>query len=122
MWLHRPTPPSQVFSHADGCKIVKAEPNVQIPWSEIERGHWRATCVCGSQDLYEPARRRARVDPLDPSTAKHLGACEFREATDRAVLRFVLKVREGADPSYSWVTCSACDCGWPVPVYAEEVG
>jgi hypothetical protein len=49
----------------------------------------------------------------------HLAACEFREATDRAVLQLVLKVRDGADPSYSWVRCSACDCGWPVPVYAE---
>jgi hypothetical protein len=52
----------------------------------------------------------------------HLGACEFRETTDRAVLQVVLRVRDGADPSYSWVTCGACDCGWPVPVYAEEVG
>ena len=48
------TPPSQVFSHADGCKIVKADPNVQIPWSEIESGHWRATCQCGSQHYHEP--------------------------------------------------------------------
>jgi len=79
---------------------------------------WRATYLCGSQDLYEPGARPARVDPLDPSTAKHLGQCEFRDTTDLAVLRIVLKVRDGADPSYVWVTCSACDCGWSVPVYA----
>jgi hypothetical protein len=115
---HRP--PSRVFPHADGCKIVEADPNVQIPWSEIQRGHRRATCVCGSQDYYEPAGRPARVDPLDPSRAMHLGACEFRETTDRVVLQVVLKIRDEADPSYSWVTCNACDCAWHVPVYAEE--
>jgi hypothetical protein len=114
--------PTWPFAHADNCKIVKADPGVEIPWSEIERGYWRATCVCGNQDYYEPASKPARVDPLDPSTAMHLGACEFREATDRAVLQIVLKVRDGADSSYSWVTCSACDCGWPVPVHAESVG
>jgi len=33
--------------HADNCKILKADPGVQIEWSEVETGHWRAVCQCG---------------------------------------------------------------------------
>ena len=110
-------PSSQPFSHSDDCKIVKADPGVEIPWSEVEGGHWRAVCVCGSQDYYVPAGRPARLDPLDPSTAMHAGECEFKDVTDRAVLRVVLKVRDGADQSYKWVSCGGCDYSWPVSVY-----
>jgi hypothetical protein len=49
----------------------------------------------------------------------NLGQCQFKHVTDRAVLTVVLKVRDGADSSYVWVECGGCDCGWPVPVYAE---
>jgi hypothetical protein len=73
----------------------------------------------GDESWYEPEPERRRLDPLDPSTAMHLGACEFREATDRALLQLALKIRDGADPSYKWVSCGGCDCSWPVPVYAE---
>jgi hypothetical protein len=34
--------PDRVFSHAEGCKILAADPSVRIEWSEIERGHWQA--------------------------------------------------------------------------------
>jgi hypothetical protein len=29
----------KAFIHADDCKIVKADPGVEIPWSEVESGH-----------------------------------------------------------------------------------
>jgi hypothetical protein len=74
-------------------------------WSSSARGS-------GSEDVYEePADRRVRLDPLDPKTSRHAGQCEFASETDVALLRVVLKVRDGA-----------CDAGWQVPYYAESVG
>ena len=37
--------PTQPFTHADDCKILEADPDVQIEWSEVETGHWEAVCV-----------------------------------------------------------------------------
>jgi hypothetical protein len=37
------------------------------------------------------------------------------------VLKFVLKVKEGADGGYWWVECGSCEYGWQVPHYAESV-
>jgi hypothetical protein len=70
----------------------------------------------------EPADRRVRFGPLDARTSRHLGQCEFVSETDPAVLRFVLKVKEGADGGYWWVECGTCECAWQVPYYAESVG
>ena len=42
--------------------------------------------------------------------------------TDAAILRAVLRVRDGAGGDYWWVECSACDCSWQVPHHAESVG
>jgi hypothetical protein len=39
--------PTKQFQHSDDCRILKADPSVDIPWSEIRRGVWRAECVCG---------------------------------------------------------------------------
>jgi hypothetical protein len=76
---------------------------------------------CGTEDVYEePADRRARLDPLEPSTFHHAGQCEHRDTTDPALLRAILKVREGAGEGYWWVECSACDTAWQVPHYAAE--
>jgi hypothetical protein len=55
----------------DDCKVVKADPGVQIPWNEVEPGHWVATCQCNSEHYYGPAAPRTRLDPLDPSTSRH---------------------------------------------------
>jgi hypothetical protein len=100
---------------------VKADPRVAILWSEVKSGHWQAASACGSEDVYKkPADRRARLDPLDPFTFRHAPQCEHRDTTDPAVLRAILKVREGAGGGYSWVQCGICDCGWQVPHYAEE--
>jgi hypothetical protein len=39
---------------------------------------------------------------------------------DPAVLRLVLKVKDGAGGDYWSVECGACDTGWQVPHYAAE--
>lgn len=112
--------PSQPFAHTDDCGIVRADPDVEIPWSRIEARRWQRICQCGAEGWSEPEPERARRDPLDPATAMHSGECEFREA-DRDVLRVALKVRDGAGgDDYWWVTCAGCDCSWAVPRYAEE--
>jgi hypothetical protein len=96
--------PTRPFSHADNCKILKADPGVEIKWSEVETGHWRAVCQCGSDDVYEEANRRVRLDPLDPKTSHHAPECEYA-ASDAAVLKIVLKIKEGAGGTYWWVAC-----------------
>ena len=113
-------PPDRPFTHSDTCKIVKADPGVSIPWSEVESGHWVATCVCGDQHYYAPPpNTRTRLDPIDPGTSRHGGACEFKDSTDRAVLRALLRIRPGLEEGYSWVECGACGFAWPVPDFAE---
>jgi hypothetical protein len=62
--------PDKAFSHAPECKIVEVTPDVEIPWSEIERGRWEAVCVCGTQYFREPVAGPPRLDPLDPSTGR----------------------------------------------------
>jgi hypothetical protein len=119
MFRRKYQPPSRPFSHADNCKILTADPGVEIEWSNLGGGRWTRVCVCGDETWYEPEPERRRLDPLDPSTAKHAGECEFRNA-DRNVLRVVLKVRDGADGDYWWVECGACDTAWQVPHYAAE--
>ena len=52
--LKKKTPPTQPFTHADNCRIVKADPDVQIEWVEVETGHWQAVCQCGVEDYREP--------------------------------------------------------------------
>ena len=109
--------PTQPFTHADDCKIVKADPTVQIEWSEVERGHWREVCVCGTEDHYEPVAARVRLDPYDPATFRHAGKCEHPSTSDPALTRVILKVRDGAGGGYWWVECGTCECGWQVPHY-----
>ena len=115
--------PSKAFSHADDCKILKADPGVEIQWSEIESGYWVAQCVCGKEYYRDSVTDpRVRLDPLDPKTSHHAPECEYAYATDAAVLKIVLKVKDGAGGTYWWVECGACDTGWQVPHYAESVG
>ena len=117
--------PTQSFVHTDYCKILKADPSTQIPWLEVERGHWVATCQGGIQHHHEPPEPRARLDPLDPSTFRHFPACEFRDTTDPALLRLLLTVQDGTGVSsgwsaYWWVTCGSCQTSWQVLHYAAE--
>jgi hypothetical protein len=113
--------PDKAFTHSDDCKILAADPGVEIQWSEIERGHWVAECVCGTEHYHDPvADRRVRLDPLDPATSGHLPQCEFVAATDPAVLKVLLKARER--DGYWWVECGSCEAGWQVPFYAGSIG
>ena len=50
---------------------------------------------------------RREMDLLDAKTSRH-GECEFASETDAAVLRVILKVRDGAGGSYYWVECGSC--------------
>jgi hypothetical protein len=49
-----PSRPTEAFTHADGCKVVVADPGFQPEWQEIAEGHWRRICQCWSEDVYEP--------------------------------------------------------------------
>jgi hypothetical protein len=51
-----------------------------------------------------------------------LPQCDFAAETDAAVLRVILKVRDGAGGGYWWVECGSYDAGWQVTHYAESVG
>jgi len=111
--------PTRAFSHASDCKIVKADPGVEIQWQEVETGLWIAECQCGKEYHREPpADGRVRLDPMDPSTFRHQPACDQRDVTDPAIIRATLRVqdREG----YWWVECSMCACCWQTPYYAAE--
>jgi hypothetical protein len=84
---------------------------------------WRARRGERSENVYEePTDRRVRLDPYDPSTFRHAGQCEHRDASDPALLRVILKVRDGVGGGYWWVECGTCEWGWQVPHYAESVG
>ena len=87
------TGPTKVFDHIDGCKVLKADPSVEIPWNEVETGYWRAECLCTVEHYREPvADDRVRLDPLDPATARHLGQCEYVSETDPTKLKILLQV------------------------------
>ena len=74
--------PTRPFSHADNCPIVRADPGVEIQWQEVETGLWVAECQCGKEySRVASADRRARLDPLDPSTFHQAGQCEHRDTT-----------------------------------------
>jgi hypothetical protein len=96
---------------------------VEIPWSYLGDGRWKAECVCGAEYFNESAvDDRVRLDPLDPKTACHLGQCEYVPETDPSVLRVLLRVKPGMGEGYDRVECRACGVGWQVPHYAESVG
>jgi hypothetical protein len=112
--------PDEPFSHTEDCKILAADPGMKIEWSEIRRGVWEAICVCGKQYHHDPTvEDRVRLDPFDPKTGRHGGACEFAGDPDAAMLRAVLRVVDKGE--YDWVECNACDYAWQVPHYAESV-
>src|SRR5215211_4008008 len=119
MFKRKNRPPETAFAHADDCKILRADPDVQIEWSEVESGYFTRQCVCGREHWRAPATQRSHVDPLDPSRAVHSAVCEYKDATDPATLRLALKVRPGADDGYVVVECAACDYLWQVPSYVD---
>lgn len=84
-------------------------------------GHFQRECQCGKEHVREsPADHRVRLDPLDPSTARHAPQCEQRDITDPVLLKALLKVQEGTGGPYHWVTCGVCDTSWQVMHYDVE--
>jgi len=76
--------------------------------------------VCGAEYFNAPLTDdRVRLDPYDPSTFRHAGQCEHRDTTDPALLRAILRVRDGVDGGYWWVECATCEHGWQVPHYPQ---
>jgi hypothetical protein len=112
-------PPDTPFAH-DNCPIVRADPSFQPEWHE-DTERWQRECQCGAETWTAPeVDDRVRNDPYDPATGRHLGQCEFATATDPAMLRLVLTVKDGLGPGYWWTACSSCETAWPVPHYASE--
>jgi hypothetical protein len=109
-WPRKKKGPDKAFDHSADCKIQAVDPTVSIEWSELERGHWVAECVCGTEYYHEPRTRPAQLDPVDPRTARHLPQCEFASETNPGTLKVLLKVRER--DGYWWVECGSCEAGW----------
>jgi len=59
-----------------------------------------------------------RATPARSSAGRQTRRREHRGTTDPALLRAILKVRDGAGGDYWWVECGTCDCAWQVPHYA----
>jgi hypothetical protein len=66
----------------------------------------------------KPAAKRVGLDPYDPATSRHAGQCEFKDTTDRDVL----KVKPGLDEGYKWVTCGSCSTSGRWRIAEESVG
>jgi hypothetical protein len=116
-----PSQPTGPFAHADGCKLVVADPDFEPEWQGLDEGHWRRICQCHAEDRWEPrADTRTRLDPLDPSTFAHFPACKHRDVVDPVIVEAILTVLERE--TYWYVQCSTCACGWQVPFYTAEVG
>jgi hypothetical protein len=113
-----PGPPDTPFEHGPNCMVLRADPTVVIPWSEVETRHWVRTCQCSEEHWRAPAPARVRLDPLDPKTSRHLPQCEFVGTTDPAILRALLKITP--KDGYAWVECGGCQAGWQVADFAEE--
>ena len=93
-WLH-----AGPFSHADGCRVLRADPTIVIEWQRIEGRRWQRICECGTETVYEPVPSRVQPDPYDPVTSRHLPQCEFKDASDPAIVRAALRVKPGAHES-----------------------
>ena len=96
-----------------------ADPGYEPEWQEVETGHYRRTCRCYAEDIYEPwLDTRERQDPYDPSTFDHAPECEHRDVTDPAIIRAILTVTDREN--YWAVTCGTCQHIWQVFHSAAE--
>lgn len=118
MFGRRKKGPNKPFEHQGDCKILAADPSVEIPWNEVRAGYWEARCICGAEGWHAPDAARVRADPYDPAAAHHLGQCQFVGEANDHMLRVLLRVVE--KEGYDWVECGACNAGWQVPHYVER--
>jgi hypothetical protein len=89
-------------------------------------GNTWASSACQSQFSSQEAwcahdSSRSSDTPTTSGNARGPGK-PFASETDAAVLRVILKVRDGAGEDYWWVECGVCDNPWQVLYYAESVG
>ena len=89
-----PSRPTEAFAHADGCKIVRADPGFEPEWQEIEEGTGGGPASATAKTSTSHASTRARLDPLDPATFRHAPQCEHRDTTDPAIVRAILRVQD----------------------------
>ena len=112
--------PQKAFVHSNDCKLLRADPGLEVVWNELRSGFWERRRVCGAEGWHAPEAGRVRRNDYDPATARDLGQCAFVGETDGAMLRLLLKVTDKG--YYDWVQCRSCDAGWQVAHYAESVG
>ena len=112
--------PDQPFSHAPDCKIVHADPSVQVPWSEIRVEFGRHAVCAASNTTMSPSP--TTVSGSTRSTRRPLATrgSASSTVTDPAMLRAVLRVTR--KDGYDWVECNGGDMGWQVAHSAESVG
>lgn len=61
------------------------------PWSDLGSGSWRRECKCTFEVWSAPlVDDRTRLDPYDPTTARHLPQCEYRDEVSPAMLKILL--------------------------------
>jgi hypothetical protein len=70
--------------------------------------------------MMNQATRRVELDPPDPRTARHAGECEYRDTTDRAIIKLILTSKPGMAEGYDWITCNSCEHSWQVMHFATE--
>jgi hypothetical protein len=91
----------------------QSRPEHRDSWSYLGEGLWRRECVCTYESISEPfVDDRVKNDPLDLKTARHLGQCEYISETDPAMLKVLLKVKEGGGGTYGgWSAAGAAPAG-----------
>lgn len=80
--------PTRPFTHADNCKILKADPTVQIQCSEVEPGHWRSTSAGPRTSARTPPTVVLGSTAMTRPPSRHARQCEHRVTSDPAAARW----------------------------------
>jgi hypothetical protein len=60
------------------------------------------------------------MNPTDRAVGVNVRWFQFvRDTTDPALLKAILRVRDGVGGGYWWVECSTCEHGWQVSHYPQ---
>jgi hypothetical protein len=95
-------------------QVARSAPRTLSGWRHGFEPRWDYQVICTTEYYNEPfVDDRVRLDPLDPSTSRHAGECEFAAETDPAVLKILLKVKDGAGGANGgWCAAAAHAAGW----------
>ena len=92
---------------------LRVSPELSDPVGSLEVGEHEDVEQLGAGERVRGRLRARRPScsgrPYDPSTFRHAGQCEHRYTSDLALLRAILKVRDGAGGRYWWVECATCE-------------